>query len=179
MIDLGNKNISYVVLSSDDKLNDVVSILYAKNYQVIPIQSYFQGRHKECIIAYGVDNDELRNDMIFILNHFHEDYAIIKYIDEDIAKKIFRDGSEKPMSISLYNTDDDKISYLYNGMSFSFIEEKRYWKPSKKEDFKTGMLVEYFNKNKWHEKEVINPILEYDNFFKLLIKYDKVRVASK
>jgi hypothetical protein len=70
------------------------------------------------------------------------------------------------------------MSYLHNGTSFSFVESKRYWKPTKKEDFRVGMLVEYFNKDKWYERKVENPNEEYEKLYKLLIKYDKVRVAS-
>jgi hypothetical protein len=41
------------------------------------------------------------------------------------------------------------------------------------------MLVEYLNNNKWCEKLVENPNEEYEKLYKLLIKYDKVRVASR
>jgi hypothetical protein len=79
----------------------------------------------------------------------------------------------------MYNTDAENISYLYNGVSFSFVEQVRYWKPTKKEDFRVGMLVEYFNKDKWYERLVEDPSQEYEKIYKLLIKYNKVRVASK
>ena len=41
------------------------------------------------------------------------------------------------------------------------------------------MIVEYFTNNKWYEKKVENPNSEYEDLYKLLIKYDKVRVASR
>ena len=177
MIDLNNPKISYIVLSSD-KLDDMVSILYAKNYQIIPITGYYNGEYEDSVIAFGANNDELRSDLIFLLNHFNQDCGIIKYYDETNAKKVFHDGSEKPMGIAMYNTDSENISYLYNGVSFSFIEQVRYWKPKSKEDFKVGMLVEYFNKNKWCEKKVENPNSEYEDFYKLMMKYDKIRIPS-
>jgi len=177
-MNLTNPNISYIILSSD-KIDDMVSILYAKNYQVVPIQGYYQGHYENSAIAYSdIDNDELRKDLIFLLNHFSQDCGIIKYLGETNAKKIFNDGSEKPLGLVMYNTDADNRSYLYNGISFSFVEAKRYWVPKKKEDFKAGMIVEYFNKNKWFSKKVENPELEYNNMYKLLIKYDKIRVES-
>ena len=37
MIDLTNPKISYIVISSE-KIDDIMSILYAKNYQIIPIK---------------------------------------------------------------------------------------------------------------------------------------------
>jgi hypothetical protein len=178
-MNLQEQNMSYVILSSD-KLDDMISILYAKEYQIIPIKGYYRGQYEDSVIAFGrVDNDNLRKDVLFLLNHFHQECAIIKYLGETSVNKIFKDGSEKPLGVVMYNTDAENISYLYNGHSFSFVEKVRYWKPTKKEDFKVGMLVEYFNKDKWFERLVENPIDEYERTYKLLIKYDKVRVASK
>ncbi len=175
---LEQPNASYIILSSS-KLDDMISILYAKEYNIIPIKGYYRGQYEDSIISYGpVDNDNLRKDTLFLLNHFHQDCAIIKYMGESNAKKIFKDGSEKPLGIVMYNTDSENISYLYNGTSFSFVESKRYWKPTKKEDFKIGMLVEYLNNNKWYERKVENPNLEFEELYKLLIKYDKIRVVS-
>lgn len=179
MIGLDQQNTSYVILSSD-KLDDMVSILYAKEYQVVPMKGYYRGQYENSVIAFGrVDNDTLRADILFLLNHFKQECAIVKYFGETGAKKLFKDGSEKPLGIVMYNTDSENMSYLYNGFSFSFVESVRYWKPTKKEDFKVGMLVEYFNNNKWYERKVENPTDEYEKLYKLLIKYDKVRVASK
>lgn len=178
MIDLTNPKLSFILLSSD-KLDDMMSILWAKNYHIIPIQGYYQGNYENSALAFiNSDNDDLRKDLIFLLNHFHQDCGIIKYLGETIAKKVFKDGSEKPMGIVLYNTDSDNISYLYNGLSFSFVEQTRYWKPKSVEDFKIGMIVEYFNNKNWIKKEVQNPTDEYNNLYRLLIKYDKIRVAS-
>ena len=178
-MNLQEQNMSYVILSSD-KLDDMISILYAKEYQIIPIKGYYRGQYEDSVIAFGrVDNDNLRKDVLFLINHFHQECAIIKYLGETSVKKIFKDGSEKPLGIVMYNTDAENISYLYNGVSFSFVEQVRYWKPTKKEDFRVGMLVEYFNKDKWCERLVEDPSQEYEKLYKLLIKYDKVRVASK
>jgi hypothetical protein len=179
MTGLEHRDSSFILLSSP-KLDDMISILYAKEYQVLPIKGYYHGQYENSVMAYGlVDNDTLRNDVLFLLNHFHEECAIIKYTGDTNAKKLFRDGSEKPLGIVMYNTDSDNMSYLHNGVSFSFVESKRYWKPTKKEDFRVGMLVEYFNNNKWYERLVENPNDEYERLYKLLIKYDKVRVASR
>jgi len=178
MIALNQPNISFVIFCSQ-KLNDIISILYAKDYVVMPLQSFYHGDYEDSVMAFSkVDNDILRQDVLQLLNIFHEDFAIIKYNGEGEAKKIFRDGQEKPLKIIEFNTDSDNRSFLYNGISFSFLESVRYWKPTKKEDFTVGMLVEYFNGNKWSQKEVKNPNEDYEKFFKLLIKYDKLRVAS-
>ena len=178
MIELEKINISFAILSST-RLDDMISILYAKDYQIIPIKGFYKGQYEDSIMAFGkVDNDNLRYDIIQLLNIFHQECAIVKYYGETTSKKLFRDGSEKPLGLVMYNTDSENISYLYNGTSFSFVETVRYWKPKKKEDLRVGMLVEYFNKNKWYQREVKDPTEDYEKFFKLLIKYDKVRVAS-
>lgn len=178
MLNLSSPELSFILLSSD-KLDDMMSILWSKNYQIIPIQGYYQGNYEDSALAFlNVDNDELRKDLIFLLNHLKQDCGIIKYRGETGAKKIFKDGSEKPLGIVLYNTDAENISYLYNGMSFSFVEQVRYWKPTCKEDIKVGMVVEYFNNKSWTKKQVKNLESEYKDLYELLIKYDKIRVAS-
>lgn len=177
-MNLTDNKISYIIISSN-KIDDMMSILWAKEFRIIPIEGYYKGQYEKSIIAYSdIDNDELRRETLFLLNHFKQECAIIKYLGETGAKKIFYDGSEKPLGIVMYNTDDDNMSYLHNGVSFSFVEQKRYWIPKDKEDLKVGMIVEYLNKDKWLQHEIKNPSLEYDRLFKLLIKYNKVRIAS-
>lgn len=178
MLNLSNPELSFILLSSEN-LDDMMSILWAKNYQILPIKGYYQEQYEDSALAFSaIDNDELRKDMIFLLNHFHQDCGIIKYKGETGAKKIFKDGSEKPLGIVLYNTDSENISYLYNGISFSFVEQARYWKPKGKEDLRVGMIVEYLNNKNWIKKEVRNLDSEFEDMYKLLIKYDKIRVAS-
>jgi hypothetical protein len=179
VLDLENPKLSFILISSD-VLDDMMSILYAKNYQMLPIQGYYQGQYENSALAFSdVENDELRKDLIFLLNHLKQDCGIIKYKGETGAKKVFSDGSEKPLGIVLYNTDSDNISYLHNGLSFSFVEQVRYWKPTKVEDFKTGMIIEYLNNNKWYQRRVENPKQEWEDMYKLLSKYDKLRIVSK
>jgi hypothetical protein len=176
-MNLDDKRVSYILISSD-KIDDISSVLWAKEYTLIPIKGFYKGQYEDSVLAYSdIDNDALRKDTIFLLNHFYQECAIIKYLGESGAKKIFLDGSEKPLGIIMYNTDAENKSYLYNGISFSFIEQARYWKPSKKEDFKIGMVVEFFNNNKWYQQEVKNPSKEFEGLYKLLIKYDKIRVV--
>lgn len=175
MIDLNNPKISFILLSSN-KIDDMLSVLWSKNYQVLPIKEYYNGQYNESVMVFSnYDNNELRKDLIFLLNQFHQDWGIIKYLGEKNSTKVWKDGSERPLDINLYNINNDSPSYLYNGLSFSFVESVRYWKPSKKEDFKIGMLIEYFNNNKWCQKIVNDPNREWDDMWKLLVKYDKLR----
>ena len=41
------------------------------------------------------------------------------------------------------------------------------------------MIVEYFNNNQWNEKMVQDPNFEWDSMYKLMLKYDKIRVLSR
>ena len=50
MTGLEQPNTSYIILSSD-KLEDMVSILYAKEYQVIPMKGYYQGQYEDSVMA--------------------------------------------------------------------------------------------------------------------------------
>lgn len=177
-MDLENKKSSFILISSD-KIEEISSILYAKNYNIIDLQEYYRGSYKPCILAYNNEgNDSLRDDALFILNHFKENSMTIKYLEDEVVKEIKFDGSENLLEVSMFNTDEDKISYVLNGISFSFINSNRYWKPNSKKDLKDGMTVEYMNNNIWHEKEIINLNEEYEDFFKLLIKYNRLRVKS-
>lgn len=171
-------NSSYCIITSE-RIDDVISVLYAKDYKVIPIKTYYNGLNENSALFFNKGNDELRSDIIFILNHFKENSSIIKYSGESCIKRIKSDGSESLLELIMYNTEFENVSYIYDNISFSFKDANRYWKPSKKEDFKTGMIVEYLNNNKWCQKRVVNPNIEFDNMYKLLIKYDKVRVLSK
>jgi hypothetical protein len=144
---------------------------------LLDIKGYYQGKFENSVIAFAnSSNDELRKDALHILKHFEQDCLIVKYRDEQGAKKIFEDGQEKPLGILLYNTDSENKSYIYDGLSFSFVEQQLYYFPKKKDDFKSGMIVEYFSNNKWIEKKVIDPDSEFEKLYNLLMKYDKIRI---
>ena len=65
-------------------------------------------------------------------------------------------------------------------ITFSFEPRKRYWKPSKVSDFKEGMIIEILNNNaQWVEKTVKDPEVEYQRMYKLLIKYNKIKIPYK
>jgi hypothetical protein len=121
-------------------------------------------------------NDELRSDSIYLMENFGVGEIIVKYNKDDQPTKINEDGSELPMSIKVYDPNFENKMYVYNGVSFTFNELKRYYFPKKESDIKKGMIVEYFNNNKWTRKKVDDPKTEYDKMYKLLIKYEKLRV---
>ena len=177
MTGLESSQSSYIILSTD-RINEITTVLYAKEYQILHIQGYFNEVFEDSVIAYGQDNETLRRDVIFLLDHFQQESAIIKYQGETNTKTVFFDGSEYPMDLLMYNTDSTKKTYIHNGISFAFKEAKRYWIPKTMEDLKVGMIVEYMNNNKWYERKVQNPSEEWEKLYKLLIKYDKLRVSS-
>ena len=77
----------------------------------------------------------------------------------------------------MYNTDQENKSYIYEGISFSFVEEKMYKFPKTKDDFKNGMIIECYSTNGWIEKIVNNIDHEFNDIYKTLSKYDKVRIV--
>jgi len=191
MFNLSDPNISYLLISpeksdnlpSDNNLNceKVCSILYSKDYTIIPVTGYYENKYEKSFIAISSDddNDSLRFDAIYLMDKFDQDAVIVKYKGDEIATKVESTGTEKPMSVAIYDSDLKNKTYLYNGVSFSFVEKKRYFFPKKKEDLKNGMIVEFFNNNKWIQRQVINIESEYEKMFKLLIKYEKIRVECK
>lgn len=179
MLGLEQPNTSYIILSSDS-LDQMVSVLYAKEYKILHIKGFYEGKFEDSIMAFGTgDNDDLRRDTIFLLNKFGQNCTIVKYLGESDAKKVFFNGSEEPLGLIMYNTDSSNKSYIHGGISFSFVEKMRYWKPRNSEELKTGMIVEYMNNNKWHEKIVVDPKEEWEKMYKLLLKYEKLRVPTK
>lgn len=191
MFNLSDTSISYMLISpekvdnlpSDNNISceRVCSILYSKDYTIMPITGYCEGKYEKSFIAISPsdDNDSLRFDAIYLMDKFDQKDIIVKYKGDDIATKVESSGSEKPMNVVIYDSDLKNKTYLYNGISFSFVEKKRYFFPKKKEDLKSGMIVEYFNNNKWIEKQIFNVDTEYEKMFKLLIKYEKIRVECK
>jgi len=176
MIDLKNPELSYLLVSSDN-LSALVSYLYSRDYYLVDIQGYYDGEFEDSILAFtNIDANDLRKDALHILDYFDQECAIVKYKNETTATKLFHDGQERPLGILLYNTDSRNKSYIHDGLSFSFVEQQMYFFPKKKEDFKIGMIIECFSNNKWIEKKVFNPDVEFQKMYGLLIKYNKVRI---
>ena len=189
MFNLSDPKLPFILFSPEKKGNHpidnniacerVCSILYSKDYTVIPLQSYFKERYDRSFIAISTDRDpnQLRKDAIFLIENFDQESIIVKYFGDDQPTKINFDGSERPLLLAIYESAESNKVYLYNGISFSFNEQKRYFFPKKKEDLKAGMIVEYLNDNQWKAKQIFNLDSEYEKMYKLLIKYEKIRVA--
>lgn len=180
MINLTEPKLCFLIASAND-IKGLISYCYAKDYYILELKGYYKGNFEDSIIAFAnesIDNDEFRKDVTRILEHFNQDCLIIKYKGETVAKKIFSDYSERPLGIVMYNTDSENVSYLYNGISFSFVEQKKTYFPKEKSEIRPGMILEYFNNKSWIEKKVGQNVEdEYEKFWKLLIKYNKVRIS--
>lgn len=190
MFNLSDPNIGYLIVSSQNDnssasdikfLSDKLAhILYAKDYTLIPVTGYYNQKYEKSFIAISVDdNDKLRSDAIFLMDEFGQDSVIVKYLNESTAKKILSDGSEVPLGIAIYDSELKNKTYIYNGVSFSFVEQKRYYFPKEKKELKPGMIVEYFNNNKWNSKQINDLDSEYEKLYKLLMKYEKLRVCHQ
>lgn len=188
MHNLSDLNVSYILFSPEkNELSQIenkkncekaLSILYPKDYTITPVKGYYEGVYENSFIASPKinNNDDLRHDAILILDTFSQDSVIVKYQDEEFATKIDKSGEEFPLSIALYNGETKNKTYLYNGLSFTFLEKKRYFFPKTKNDLKVGMLVEYLNEKNWYSKTVTDLTTQYDNLWSLLIKYNKLRI---
>ena len=119
----------------------------------------------------------MRRDSIYLIDEFNKDYVIVKYRDEDIPKRILNNGSERLLGINAYDGDFNNKAYVYNNSAFCFVEQKRYKVVSDKTQLRKGMIVEFFNNDKWTERKVDNVDIEYERMYKLLIKYQKLRVC--
>lgn len=175
---LKDPKVSYL-LSSSERMDNLISYLYSRDYRLLDIKGYYDNVFDDCVFAFSnLTNDELRTDALRILEGSHQESLIIKYRDDINAKRIFKDGQEIPLSVILYNTDSNNKSYIHDGVSFSFVEGKNYSFPKGRKDFKNGMIVELFSNKKWVEKKVIDVDSEYEKMYNLLIKYNKIRIAS-
>lgn len=183
---LDDPYINYIIISAyistnedlDNRLNNskLFDTLIFKDFTVLSMggsqPSYLA--YKEC------NNNELRYDAIELMDKYKQEYVICKYTGESQAKKILFDGQEQILGVVRYEGDQDNHNFFVEGQAFSFKPQKRYFTPTKASDFKEGMIVEILNNNgDWIEKEVKDPEVEFERMYKLLIKYDKIKIEQK
>lgn len=188
MFNLSDINLSFLMtspeviglsqLENNHRNNMFLNMLYSMNYSIFPIYAYDKSIHEKNYLAIcSEDNDKLRQEAIFMMNQFGKNEIIIKYRGDSVLSKINYDGNEIPLEINYYDNNLNKKTYIHEGVSFTLSEKKRYFFPKMKEDLKPGMLIEYFNNNAWSQKKVTNLDSEYDKMYKLLMKYEKIRVC--
>jgi len=189
MLNLLDENSSYIIINPftnyltqhENKivLERICSVLYPKNYTIFPIYSFSKNIRENSILAMCPDdNNTLRKDSVFLMDKFGQENVIVKYKNDIEYKLIEKTGEEFLLNIKLYpDLNENQKLYVFNSMSFSFEKKKRYFFPSKKDDIKKGMLVEYLNEDRWIPKTINNVDLEYEKMYKLLMKYQKMRVS--
>jgi hypothetical protein len=187
MIDLNDVNISYLIttpeilgisqMENNHRTNMFLNMLYSMNYSIIPIQSYDKGIYEKSYIAITPeDNERFKKEIFMIMEQFRTSEIIVKWKNDNLLHKMTLEGLEYPMEVNYYDNNLNNKIYIHEGISFSLNEKKRYFFPSKKEDLKSGMIVEYFNNNKWNQKQINDLDSEYEKMYKLLMKYEKLRI---
>jgi len=183
-----NIDSSFILISfqnSENFLEDkniyekTISILYSKDYFIVPLSKFENNKLNNSLLAMNdtITNDELRADSIYLIDYFDRDSLILKYKKEDNAVRLNKNGSETLLSFVDGNLSDTTENFfILEGKSFSFQEMKRYNYPKRKEDLKNGMMVEFLNNEKWVRKPIKDIDVEFEKMYKLLIKYNKLRV---
>lgn len=171
---LNEAKYTYILFSSN-KIQAIESLIYSSGYDYEYIKEYESGLIKDSIICYiNENNNKIREYALDIMNQLYLETLILKYNNSEYLSRLYRDGTEMLLNID-YDLFENEI-FVYNGCSFSFTEATLYKIPTLKEDFKVGMIIEFLNNNKWSEKKVSDPDLEYEKMYKLLIKYEKIRI---
>lgn len=190
MINFSDPNISFILFSPEkenlstnenkSRFEKACSILYSKDYTLINVMGHFDGNYEKSLIAFPQknNNDLIRKDCFQIIESFDQESVIVKYDGSTKANKICNDGKEINLSVAYYNSNTENKTYLYDGLSFSFLEEKRYYYPKGKKDLSNGMIVEYYNDNTWKERVITDLDTEFDLLYSLLIKYKKLRFEN-
>jgi len=190
MFNLTDPKLSYILinpevngaslLENNWNCERLCSVLYSKDFTVIPLKELYQNKYSKSFIGIipSSNNDEIRQDVLQILNFLKIESAIVKYLDQTNPFNITMNGEEKPLTFNAYRIDEQSKVYIHEGVAFSFVEQKRYFFPKKKEQLKSGMLIEYFNDNQWKEKQINNLDQEFDKMYNLLMKYEKIRIPT-
>lgn len=156
--------------------SNLESFLLSKDYRVIPIIGIYDDIKEDSFLAIGTTNDEIIKDAKLILEQFSQDSVIIKLLGEYHATKLYRDGSRKPMGVVSYDGDSsNNKSYIWGTYSFAFVEKRNYNFVKDKTDLKVGMVVEYYKDGMWKERKIENVDNEWDRFYKLIAKHNKLR----
>lgn len=188
---LTDPKISFILLNSENKsVSDLqnnwncerlCSVLYSKDYTVFPLKEVYQNEYSRAFLGISSEsnNDDIRLDALDILEFLDIEDGIIKYSGESQPVRLTKTGHETPLNFSTYESSENSKVYIHEGVSFSFKESQRYFVPKKKEDLKSGMIIEYMNNNKWNKKEINDLDEEFDRMYRLLIKYEKLRIPTK
>ncbi len=173
MLDFENSNASFLICPNFS--DDVMSYLYSKSYSIFPIHKIEGDKTSENYICINnSDNISLLSDSSKLINDLDVGSVIIKYFEDSNIYEVLK-GNKRLVEVKYYS-EGDEDKYLHDNYVFSFVSKKMYSFPKEKSDLKEGMIVECLSNNNWIKKSIGNVSLEYDKIYKLLIKYNKVRI---
>lgn len=176
MLNLNDINVSYFIMSSK-QIDATKTLLWSKEWDIIPLKGYFEEVLEDSVLAYKeCANEELKEEAIFMLKTFKENSCIIKYKGEKSPNKLHSDRKESQLSEAIFNKESSNKSYLFEGNFFSFNELASYKIIESKEELKNGLIVEFLDNKTWKQKVINNKESEWEDFFKLMVKYKKVRI---
>ncbi len=178
LIDLLENNISYILIECNQLYLDKLSnVLYSNDYTLLNLTSYSNNQYRKNILAItSDDNNTIRKNTINIIQEFNLEGIYVKYNDQKVLTFIDTLGKEYINDIKFYDNDINKKQYIFEGVSFTINKIDRYYFPKTKNDLKNGLVVEIYNNNNWIERDIYNIDIEYDRMYKLLMKYEKVRI---
>lgn len=192
MLDLNDINTHYMIITAfksdlsleeNERRNSLLEdSLFRREFKVYKLGALYRGEKESSFMAIKdrpTDNNELRYDAIELLDQFEQESVIVKYLKEDCPKKIKNSGEEELLGLVKYDdASENDYSYFMNGNVFSFTNVKRYYTPTSKNELNEGDTIEYLNDNKiWVSKTIKNLDTEYENMYKLLIKYNRLRMG--
>lgn len=182
-----HKSFSYFIISAFRHESDIESNLkinssledsiYLLDYSIIKIGAEVNGYKSDALFCYNLNrtSDDIRKDLLYLLAKYNLPSGVVKYFEENLPKKVLKNGEEVQLNIVEWSADNNIINYFYNGIRFSFKEMKRYSMIKNLSDIKKGMTVEYLNNDIWVSRVVENVNEEWDRMYKLLVKYNKLR----
>lgn len=179
-----NDSVQYIIITGVSGRNSesentfqtqkLLDNLYCFEYVVYPIMNYKGHRY---FLAYKDGNTaEFKKECLQFINNYKQDFAIVKFSGKEHPVKLYKDGTDRLLHPTIF--ENAAHSFIYNGTTFSFRESKKYHLIKSKDELSNDMIIEYLDNNKqWVERKVENVDSEYEDFYKLMIKYDKVRLA--
>ncbi len=186
MLDLRDHKVSYIIATPEPShrgysllCERYTSVTHSLGYNDLEIFSSDPNHnYGTSFITYcNEDNNNLRMNALKIMTDFKLENIVVKYLGEDLPKLVLKDGSERLLEIQYYEaTNFDRTYVLHNGVSFSFKPIKRYYFPTKKEDFKKNMVVELYHDTKWVEYVVEDVDTEWEELYQIFTKYEKIRI---
>lgn len=173
MLNFENNNASFLICPNFT--DDVLSFLYSKSYSIFPIQKIENKNIFENYICINLsDNTSLLSDVSTLVNKLNINSVIVKYFEDNNIYEIFNDH-QRIVEVKYYSDESD-IKYIHENYVFSFLNKKIYNFPTAISDFKEGMIVECLSNDNWIKRRVNNVSTEFDKIYKLLIKYNKIRI---